>query len=86
MVAGNDITIDPAAIQNCPFCDDFDGIFTDWEDRIGNYHFVGCYGCCVSAPSCLDKDMQKAVDGSIVKWNFWGLLVKISGIKLEDLT
>ena len=70
-------------IQDCPICESFDGVYTEWEDRIGNYHFIACYHCGLQAPSCLDRDMQKAADGSVIKWNLFTLFVRITGFKFD---
>lgn len=76
--------VDYKHIQNCPICESFEWIYSDWEDRIGNYHFITCCRCGLQGPSNLDRDMQKAVDGSIVKWNLLTLLVKITEFKLDS--
>ena len=78
------VKINYKQIQNCPICESFEGVYSDWEDRIGNYHFIACYGCGLQGPSNLNRNMQKAADGSIVKWNLLALLVKITEFKLDE--
>jgi len=77
--------VNTSNMQNCPFCDDFDSVYTDWEDRIGNYHYVECYGCDIRSPSSLNRDSNKAKADSIIRWNLWTLLVRMSGVKHEDV-
>jgi len=73
-----DYYVNFTSIAKCPFCNDDDGIYYDFEDRIGNYHFVGCLHCNVNGPSNLNRDMQIAADGSIVKWNLWTLVFRLT--------
>ena len=80
---GYAVNIDSSKLQDCPICGDFDGVYSDFEDRIGNYHFIACYHCGLQAPSHLNRDMQKAADGSVVKWNLFTLFVRITELKLD---